>query len=135
MATAVTPNSGLSQSDSTQATQVVRGSIALTANYGGGATHGDTLNLAFFGVQSNNPPLEVEIFEIPPAGTAPSGYIFGYAPGTNASNGVLTVLQSPAIAAAPATAGPLSEYPEGTAYSAALLAAVLHFRATFALGN
>lgn len=130
MAATVTPNSGLAQTDTTQATQVVRGTIALTGNYGGGATHGDTLNLGFYGVQSNLPPLEVEIFEMPPAGTAASGFIFGYAPGTNPQNGVLTVQQTGA-----ALSGPLAEYPQGTAYSAPLLAAVLHFRATFPLGN
>lgn len=130
MATAVTPNSGLSQSDATQATQVVRGTIALSANYGGGATHGDTLNLGFYGVQSNNPPLEVEIFEDPGAGNAPSGYAFEYASGTNPQNGVLIVQTSGA-----ALSGPFAEYPEGSAYNAALLAAKLKFKATFSLGN
>lgn len=130
MATAVTPNAGLAQSDSTQATQIVRGKIALTGNYGGANTHGDTLNLGFYGVQSNNPPLRVLIYENPPAGTAPSGYALGYAPGTDPTNGVLTVFGTGAAAG-----GPGQEFTEASAYDAALLAAVIEFEAVFPLGN
>jgi hypothetical protein len=124
MSAIATLSTGLVQTDSTQATQIARGTIALAGNYGGGATHGDTLNLALYGIQSNLPPLRVLIFETPPAGTAPTGYQLGYAPGTNPSNGQLTIM-----------GGPATEYTEGSAYNAALLAAVLNFEAIFPLGN
>lgn len=112
------------QYDSTQATQIVRGTIALTGNYGSGTSHGDVLNLALYGVQSNNPPLRVLIYEQPPAGTAPTGYQLGYAPGSNPSNGQITIMSAPA-----------TEYTEGSAYNAALLAAVIYFEAIFLLGQ
>lgn len=124
MAAKATLNTGLAQSDSTQATQVVRGTIALTGNYGPGATSGDVLNLALFGVQSNQPPLRVLVYEMPAAGTAPTGYLFGYEVGTDPSNGRLSIMTSEGV-----------EYVQGSAYSAALLAAALFFEAIFPLGN
>jgi hypothetical protein len=121
---------GLPVNDSTDATQIVRGTIALTGNYGGGATHGDVLNLALYGVQSNYPPVRVFIYEQPAAGSAPTGYQYEYAVGTNPSNGQLVVLGSGASAGAP-----LQEYTQGSAYSAGLLAATLYFEALFLLGS
>lgn len=112
------------QYDSTQATQIVRGTIALTGNYGTGASHGDVLNLAQYGVLSNNPPLRVLIYEQPAAGTTPTGYQLGYAAGANPSNGQLTIMN-----------GAATEYTEGSAYNAALLAAVIYFEAIFLLGQ
>lgn len=123
--TVATLTTGLAQTDTTQATQVVRGKIALSGNYGGGATHGDVLNLALYGVQSNYPPLEVRIYEMPPAGTAPTGYEFGYALGADPTSGLLTIID-------PTTR---AEYTQGSAYSAGLLAAALYFTAIFPLGN
>lgn len=124
MSAAATLNTGLAQTDSTQATQVVRGMIALTGNYGDGATSGDPLNLAKYGVQSSQPPLRVLIYEAPPAGTAPTGYLFGYELGTDPSNGRISIMSAVA-----------TEYALGTAYSAALLGAKLFFEAIFPLGN
>lgn len=99
---------------------VIEGTIALTGNYGGGGTHGDTLSFAGFDlIKSNSVPGWVQIQEAPPAGTAPTGYLFGFAPGAAQGNGVLTVFNN------------LTEYTQGSAYSAGLLAAVLQFRAEF----
>jgi len=95
---------------------IVDGTIVLTGNYGGGATHGDTLNLSPLDIKSNALPTKVEIWENPPAGTAPTGYVFGYAPGTTQSTGVLTIMNN------------LTEYTQASAYSAGLLAAVLRVR-------
>jgi hypothetical protein len=130
MSTAATLNTGLAQSDATQATQIVRGAIALSGNYGDGATSGDPLNLAKYGVQSNRPPLRVLIYEMPPAGTAPTGYVYVYEVGTDPSNGRISILGTGAAAG-----DPLQEYTLGAAYSAGLLAAALFFEAVFPLGN
>jgi len=106
--------------DATQQKFIVEGTIALTGNYGGASTHGDTLSFAGFdAIKSNSIPLWVDIHEAPPAGTAPTGYLFGFAPGTTQANGVLTVFNN------------LTEYTQASAYSAGLLAAVLNFRAEF----
>lgn len=107
--TAILPN----PLDVTQNSFLTSVTLTLTANYGGAATHGDTVNLS--GVcPSDQVPQCISLRESPPAGTAPTGYLFNFCPGTNATNGVLSVLTSEG-----------SEYSEGSAYSAALLAAAL----------
>jgi hypothetical protein len=68
----------------------------------------------------------VEVWEDPPAGTVPTGYTFTFCPGTTQQNGVLNILGTGAAAG-----GPAQEYTEASAYSAALLAAVLRIRAWF----
>ena len=98
---------------------LAEGNIAITGNYGGGATHGDTLDLSQLGIPSNSVPTLVEIFEAPPAGTAPTGYLFIYCPGTTQANGVVAIFDH------------LTEFTQGNAYSAGLLAATLKFRAEF----
>lgn len=123
MAATATVLQQLSYNDTTQATQIVRGKIVLTGNYGTSSSHGDTLALNLYNVQSNQPPLFVEIIEMPAAGTAATGYNFGYALGSNPSNGLLTITNG------------TTEYTEGSAYSAGLLAAALYFQAFFPLGN
>jgi len=107
--------------DVTQTEFIAEGTIALTGSYGGAATHGDTLSFAGFDqLKSNSVPTHVEIFEAPPAGTAPTGYQLGFAPGTTQANGQITVMN-----------GAATEYTQASAYSAALLAAVINFRAYF----
>jgi len=96
----------------------VYGVLTLTGSYGGASTHGDTLALGGL-CPSNQIPIQVTIWEAPAAGTAPTGYQFGYAPGTTQNNGVLTIFTG------------TSEYSEGSAYSAGLLAAVLYIQVTF----
>ena len=115
----ILPNGG----DVTQREQFYTGTIALSGNYGGGATHGDTLNLAIPGVSSNSVPTRVEIYEQPSAGTAPSFYTGVYQKGTTIANGAVNF----------SLAG--VEYAEGTAYAGALAAAVWKFRAWFPLGR
>jgi hypothetical protein len=102
--------------DATMQEFIVDGFITLTGNYGGAATNGDTLSFAGVEVPSNQLNW-VEIMETPPAGTAPTGYTFGFAPGTTNANGVLTVMNG------------TTQYTQGSAYSAGQLAAVLRCRA------
>lgn len=122
MAATVAISGVISTPDTTQKQLFIDFTVVLTGNYGGGATHGDTLNLQSLGdaLKSTQLPTWVEFGEYPPSGTAPTGYQFGYAPGTTQANGVLTIM-----------GGPATEYAEGTAYSAALLAAVIRGRAWF----
>lgn len=124
MSAIATLTTGLVQNDTTQATQIARGSIALTATYGPGATSGDLLNLALYDVQSNAAPVRVLVYEMPAAGTAPTGYLFGYEVGSTPANGRLSIMTSEGV-----------EYTQGSAYSAALLAAALFFEAIFTLGT
>lgn len=118
MAATVTPYAAAlpNNQDSTLQEFIYDGLITLTANYGGAATHGDALSLSPLVMQSNQLPNMVEIWEAPAAGTAPTGYIFGFAPGTTQNNGVLTVM------------GGTTEYTQASAYAAGLLAAVLRIR-------
>lgn len=122
MAAIATIDSRYSQNDTTQATQRVRGTIDLSADY---VTHGDTLPLNLYGVQSREAPLSVRIYEYPPAGSSPSGYILSYAPGTDASDGRIIVQETGA-----ALSGPLAELAQG-AYPAALTGATIKFEAEF----
>ena len=79
-------------------TVTVFGTFTLSGNYGTSSSNGDTLNLSnlfYQGLQgpSNQVPIEVRISEAPAAGTAASGYLPGFAPGTTQANGVLTLIQ------------------------------------------
>lgn len=117
----ITPITAPQNPDVTERESIVDGTIALTANYGGAATHGDTLNLQALQAlgQSSQLPTKVDVWEDPPAGTAPSFAQFVYCPGTSQANGVLSI----------ALAG--AELVEGAAYPGSLLTAVLRVRAWF----
>jgi hypothetical protein len=121
MAATITPIIAPQNPDTTERQIIVYGTIALTGNYGGAATHGDTLDLTDFGdlVKSTQLPTKVDIWEEPAAGTLPTFYQFNFCPGTTLSNGVLSIGTN------------LTEYVEASAYSAALLAAILRIRAYF----
>ena len=96
--------------------------FVLTGNYGTGASHGDTLNFNTLPIPSSSIPFWVDIFEMPTAGTAPNGYVFGYASGTVAptrDSGVMTIFNN------------LGEYTPGSAYSAGLLGASMRAVACF----
>lgn len=175
----------LSTPDTTQKQIFIDFTVTLSGNYGGASTNGDTLDLTALGdaLKSTALPNWVEFGEYPPAGTAPTGYQFGYAPGTTQKNGVLTIMggagtpagtivststaptittssggvatalgvaagalsevtgasditgvQAPTITSTFTGTAPASgstQYPEGSAYSAALLAAVIRGRAWF----
>lgn len=102
---------------------IVEGTVALTGNYGGAASHGDTLDLSGTGASSNSLPTLVELNESSPAGAVPSGNIFRYMPGTTQANGVLNIYTA---------AG--AEYTEASAYGAppfAIVGFVLKIRAIF----
>lgn len=131
MAATITPIQAPQNPDTSAREVIVDGTIVLTGNYGGGATHGDTLDLTQFGdlLKSSQLPVRVEILEQPQAGTAPSGWEFMYGIGTTQKNGVLIVNGGTGAAAG----NPSQEYPQGTAYSAALLGAKLLIRAWFPL--
>jgi hypothetical protein len=107
-----------------QKTIVVKLLLTLSANYGGAATHGDTLSFASVNnplIPSDAVPVNVSVYEEPPAGTAPNGYGLCYCPGTTRDNGVVYMSATPGGA----------EYTEGTAYDAGHLAAYLYAIATF----
>lgn len=128
MSVAVVPNPAAIPDpvDMTQQEFIVDGLLTLSNNYGGSATHGDTMNLAGL-VPSNLVPNRVEIFEAPAAGNAPTGYNFIYGFGSGPANGVLIVTQCAGASA------PSSEITEGAAYPGALTAATanIRFRAWF----
>jgi hypothetical protein len=185
MAATVAISGVLSTPDTTQKQLFIDFTVTLSGNYGTNSSNGDTLNLQSLGdaLKSTQLPNWVEFGEYPPAGTAPTGYEFGYAPGTTQANGVLTIMggagtpvgtvsststaptittssggvttalgvaggalsevtgatgitgvQAPTVTStftgtAPASGS--SQYPEGSAYSAGLLAAVIRGRAWF----
>lgn len=133
MAATAKKSTGYPVTDTTQSTQIARGTIGLSGNYGGGATNGDTLDLSKIGAQSSKPPVEVEIYEEPAAGTAPTGYKFLFAKGTTQKNGQLVVLQGGA-----AVSTPQAQITQGAAYPAGLITAAnagyLKYKATFLTG-
>jgi hypothetical protein len=113
-------DSTYARNDTTQATQIVRGTLTLSGNYGTNSSHGDTLSFAgIFGIQSRSVPLRVLIYEAPPAGTAPSFYSAVFQPGTTNANGAVNF----------SLAG--TEYTEGNAYSGAISTAIWKFEAVF----
>lgn len=104
-----------------QGGQVLTGVVKFTGNYGTATSHGDVIDLSALSYQGiglqispGNIPL-VEFFETVPAGTLPSGYNFLYCPGTTLQTCQIAVMNG------------LSEYAEGSAYNAALLATTVSF--------
>ena len=93
MAATITPITAPQNPDVTEREIIVYGTIALTGNYGGATTHGDTLDLTQFKdlLKSSQLPTKVEVWEDPPAGTAPSFAQFVFCPGTTQANGVLSI--------------------------------------------
>jgi len=117
----------VSQIDSTQKSFIASGTIALTGNYGtsGGAyPHGDLLDLSQLGVESNELPYCVEIYEMSPAGALSSGNTYEYMQGTTQANGQIQIRASGG-----------SEITPGGAYGTppfAITGFALYFRAFFA---
>lgn len=123
MAIEVSIDSSYAQNDTTQATQIVRGTLTFSGSY---ATHGDALSFAdVYGIQSGSVPIRVFVYEAPAAGTSPSGYIYIFCPGTTNANGKLTVFTT-----GTASGDPLNELAAG-AYPAAITGAVVKFEAIF----
>jgi hypothetical protein len=120
MAIAVSITSTYAQNDTTQATQVVRGKLTLTGNYGTGSSHGDTCSFAsIYGIQSRSVPIRVLIYQQPASGTAPGNCTAVYCPGTSIANGVVSF----------ANAG--TELTGGAAYTGAAASAAWYFEAIF----
>jgi len=120
MAITVATTSSYAQNDVTSATQIVRGTLTLSGNYGTGSSHGDTVSFAsLYGIQSHSTPLRVFIYEQPPAGTAPSFYSAVYQKGTTIANGAVNF----------SLAG--TEYTQGSAYAGAISTATWVFEAVF----
>ncbi len=118
MAATITQVTAPQNPDVTGRQIIADGTLVLTGTYGGAATHGDTLNLQQLSdtLKSSQLPTKVEVWEDPPAGTAPSFAQFVFCPGTLQTNGVLSI----------ALIG--VELVEAAAYPASLLAAVLRVR-------
>lgn len=96
--------------DNTQNQFIYDGTVALTGNYGGSSTHGDTLDLSTIPtLKANVKPLflRVEFLEASPAGAAGSFNRFIYTPAANnnLATGKLQII----------TAGG-SEYTQNSAY-------------------
>ena len=72
--------------DITQQQLIVDLILTVSGNY---PANGDTLSFAGLGIQSNQVPTQVEIYEATPAGVAQSGYAFRFSPGTTQANGVM----------------------------------------------
>lgn len=137
-------------SDITGKQTIVEGTLTLTANYGGAATHGDVVDLTLSNLtppgappQGANigpwAPTRVEVYEEPSAGTAPLGYTYVYCPGPTPTSVNSSPTQAGGvlwIGGAGAGAGQgAQEITEGSAYSGftpSLNNAVLKFRAWFA---
>lgn len=120
MAATVTLNSTVQPIlDTTQGSQLVRGTVAFTGSYPAG---GDTLNLSAYPTQSAQPPVLVLFTETPSASVAPSGCLYYYQPGTTTANGLIRV-----------TTAANTEVSAG-AYPSEVLAANVSFVAIFPLG-
>lgn len=98
--------------DTTQNEIVAKFKIALSGNYSPASVNGDVLNLINALIPSGRTPTKVIISEEPPAGTAPTGYHFLYAPGGDLSSGKLVVLVG--------TAGADAQITQNAAYPGAL---------------
>lgn len=102
---------------------IISGTVALTGSY---VTHGDVLSfLGFDVIKSSYPPLRVELFETPAAGTSVSGFTLVFVPGTTQGNGVIQVFGTGASAGAAGQELAAGAYPGG------LTGAVISCRAWF----
>jgi hypothetical protein len=117
---------GTGEGDFTNGQIICDFTLALSGNYGGGATNGDTLNFANANVYSGQVPTNVQFSEQSPAGTANAGYFYEFCPGTTQSNGVVFISQCGAAG------NPRSQITQGAAYPSALLTQVIKVRAYFA---
>lgn len=73
--------------DTTQAAEIVYGTLTLTGSY---PANGDTLSFANQDqIKSGSLPSVVNIFEATPAPGPQSGYAFRYVPGTTQGNGLM----------------------------------------------
>jgi hypothetical protein len=132
MAAIATLRTAIPTTDTTQSTQVVRGTIAFTGS-APASPAADTLALNLYGVQSDLIPIRVDIFEYPPVGTPPTGYTFVYQFGTGPADGAIVVEQGGAAVSNPSAPIPAGAYPAALVTASA--AGYIQFQAEFALGN
>lgn len=99
--------------DTTQNEIIALFQITLAGTYSPNSLHGDVLSLANALVPSTRVPTQVDIFEAPPTGTAPTGYTFYYQKGSDLSKGGICVMQGQ-------NAGPNQEISQNSGYPGAL---------------
>lgn len=99
--------------DTTQNEIIALFQITLSGTYSPNNLHGDALSLVSSLLPSARVPSQVDFFESPPTGTAPTGYTFYYQKGANLSNGGICVMQGQ-------NAGPNTEITQNSAYPGAL---------------
>jgi len=132
MAITATLTTGLALNDTTQATQIVRGTLTFSGSY---VLGGDLMPLNLYGVQSNYIPVRVLVYDYPAVGGTPTGYEFVYLSGTDPSNGRLYILQSGIAFSAPNAQVPANTYATLGNIAAASAAGAIQFEAVFQLGN
>ena len=131
-------SAGSQVADKTQGEIIVYGTATLSANYGTASSHGDTFDFTTIAPPfswGDNAPSRVEVYEMPVAGVAPTGYQFIYCPGPTLAaptqkGGVLAILGTGAGSGQGGT-----EITQGSAYSGftpSLNGIVLGFCAWFA---
>ena len=99
--------------DSMQNEFIAKFQIKFSGVYSAASLHGDLLSLVNSLLPTSQVPTQVDFYEAPPAGTAPTGYDFTYCPGANLSNGRICVLQG-------ASSAPNTEISQNSNYPAAL---------------
>ena len=126
--------------DTTQATQIVRGKLTISGNYTAG---GDPINFSTHAVGVANPItsnqrcIGMQFWEEPASGTLVTGvaqmmYYRNVSAKPNASNGVVQIVGSATMTAGTFAAG--NEL-SAAAYPAAITGAVIMFEAIFVLGR
>jgi hypothetical protein len=99
--------------DTTQNEFFAKFQIKFSGVYSAANNHGDILNLISALIPSGRVPTQVDFYEQPPAGTAPTGYDFYYCAGKDLSSGQICVMQG-------SSAAPNSEISQNANYPAAL---------------
>jgi hypothetical protein len=77
--------------DRTQQQQIVDGTVTLSGSY---TANGDTFSFLGLGINSDQVPNRVEIYEATPAPGPASGYQFVFLPGTNQGNGLMEIFST-----------------------------------------
>jgi hypothetical protein len=99
--------------DTTQNEIIALFQITFTGTYSSASNNGDVLSLVSGLLPSTRTPTQVDFFESPPTGTAPTGYTFYYQKGSNLSNGGVCIMQG-------ASGAPNSQISQNASYPAAL---------------
>jgi hypothetical protein len=100
--------------DTTQNSIIAKFQFKFSGTYSSTSNHGDLVSLVSAYLPVGQLPEQVDFFEAPPAGTAPTGYSFYYCPGTTLANGRICVFQNGAGSA------PNTEISQNSGYPSAL---------------